>query len=169
MAFMEDEMARLFNLLDREITTYRLMGDELKKESECLREGAIDALLSVVKEIGRHTETLRQLQRAVEASIESVLPAQKSPIVEKSLSCLIDHVPSVHRRQIKSYQLTIGHLQGWIKQMNEKNKAFIREHLNFFATLTSSLVHPNTETVFYPKTRRPSREMIPAYAFNREV
>ena len=70
---------------------------------------------------------------------------------------------------MKSYQQTLVQLQERVRQMNEKNKAFIREHLAFLGDLTSWLINPVTETPCYPKAVHPSPVVPPFFTFNREV
>ena len=168
MLSLEDEVKTVSQLMEQEITVYRLLIQELKKEAECLRTGAIDSLVKVVETIGHHTETLHQLQTLMEASIGRVFGIMEKGVEKKTLSHLVANLPPVHRAKMKSHQHALTQLQEWVSQMNEKNRVFIREHLTFLADLTSWLIHPVVETPCYPKTGHPSLA-VPPYAFNREV
>ncbi len=168
MPSLEDEVRTLFEIMDQEVKTYRLIADALNKEAECLREGQIDPLLSVVKTIESYTTTLCRLQTSMGVSIGRVFEVMEKDVGDKTLSRLMADLPPVHRTKMKFYQHTLTQLQERVRLMNEKNKAFIREHLAFLGDLTSWLIHPVTETPCYPKTGHPSLA-VPPYAFNREV
>ena len=169
MASLEDEVRTLFQLMDQQIASYHLIIDELKEEAECLRTGAIDSLVKVVKRIEHYTETLRRLQTPIQVSIGRVFEVLERDAEDKTLSHLAANLPPVHRTKMKFYQHTLTQLQERVRPMNEKNKAFIREHLTFLGDLTSWLIHPVTETPCYPKTVHASPVVPLSYAFNREV
>jgi hypothetical protein len=169
MAPLEDEVNTLTQLMDQEIASYHLIIDELKEEAECLRTGAIDSLVKVVKRIEQYTETLRRLQKLIQASIGRIFEVLGKDLLERTLSHLAANLPPVHRMKMKFYQHTLTQLQDRVRPMNEKNKAFIREHLAFLGDLTSWLIHPVTETPCYPNRVHASPVVPLSYAFNREV
>lgn len=169
MAPLEDEVNTLSQLMDQEIASYHLIIDELKEEAECLRTGATDSLVKVVERIEDHTETLRRLQTLIQASIGRTFEFLGKDVQERTLSHLAANLPPVYRTKIKSYQHRLTQLQEWVSKMNDGNKTFIREHLNFLADLTSWLIHPVIETPRYAKTGHPSPVVPLSYAFNREV
>jgi hypothetical protein len=169
MPSLEDEVRTLFEIMDLEVETYRLIADALNKEAECLRGGQIDSLLKVVKTIESYTTTLCRLQASMGDSMGRVFEVLEKDAGEKTLSRLMLHLPPVHRTKVKSYQHTLTQLQERVRQTNENNKAFIREHLAFLGDLTSWLINPVTETPCYPKAVHPSPVVAPSYALNKEV
>ncbi len=169
MPSLEDEVNTLSQWMEQQISTYHLLIEELKKEADCLKTGAIDPLLKVVHAIELHTEVLRRHQMPVQASIERVFKALNEETKEKTLSSLLPHLPPVQRAKLKSYQNTLRQLQEWVGQMNEKNKAFIGEHLTFLADVMALLINPVAEIPCYPKTGHPGSRVPLPYAFNREV
>ncbi|OGP63768.1 MAG: hypothetical protein A2170_10295 [Deltaproteobacteria bacterium RBG_13_53_10] len=166
---MEDEVRALSQLMDQEVERYRLIADELDKEADCLKKGQIDLLLGVIKKIEGHTEFVHRLQSPIETSIERIFEALGKDGEDKTLSRLAAHLPPVHRTKVKSYQQTLVLFQERVRQMNEKNRTFIQEHLAFLGDLTSWLINPVTETPCYPKAVHPSPVVTPSYAFNKEV
>jgi hypothetical protein len=164
MTSLENELARLYELLDQEVTTYGLIIKELKKQAECLREGDTDRLLEVVHEMGQQTDAAQGLQKAVETLIAKTLPGGNGGV--ESLDRLAARVSPAHRKRMISYGRTLKDLRARMAGMNERNKIFVCERLNFFSELTSSLVAPGM--VSYPNARR-STGPVPSFAFNREV
>ena len=169
MSSLENEIGTLSELMDQEVETYRLVADALNMEADCLRGGQIDSLLKVVKTIEGHATTLCRLQASAGDAIGRVLDVLEKDAGEKTLSRLMAHLPPVHRTKVKSYQHDLMQLRERVRQTNENNKAFAREHLAFLGDLTSWLINPVTETPCYPKAVHPSPVVAPSYAFNKEV
>jgi hypothetical protein len=169
MAPLEDEVKTLSQWMEQEIATYHLLIEELKKEADCLRTGAIDPLLKVVKVIERYTEALHRLQTSIQISIGRVFAALELDPKETTLPCLLAHLPPVPRAKMRSYQQRLRQLQEWVRQINDKNKAFIREHLTVLAEVTALLINPEVETPCYPRTGHSCSPAPAPYALSREV
>jgi hypothetical protein len=168
MAYLEDEVNALSQLMDEEISIYHLLIEDLKRESECLRGGAIDSLVEVVKAIEQHTDALRRLHPSIQSSIERAFEALEKDEKEKTLSRLVSILPPVYQGKVKSNQKILLQLHERVKRTNQKNRTFIEEHLILLRHLTSFLINPVPDPPCYPQTgRRPPT--VAAYALNREV
>jgi hypothetical protein len=164
MTSPENELGRLYGLLDQEVAAYRLIIEELKNQAECLREGDTDRLLEVVCTMGQQTDVAQEVQKAVGTLIGTSPPRGNGG--GEALDRLAARVSPADRKRVISYGRTLKDLRARISRMNERNKIFVREHLDFFSELTSSLVAPGT--VSYPNVRRPTGP-VASFAFNREV
>ena len=168
MPSLEDELANLSQLLHQEITIYGLLIDALNRQTECLRKGAIDSMVEVIRRIEHYTTEVRQLNGRIQTVTGDLFEMLGDQGKEMSLSHLISLLPPVHRGKLKSYQKTLLHLQEGVKITNEKNKTFIEEHLIFLRHLTSFLIHPVPDPPCYPRAGHASLT-VPSYALNREV
>jgi flagellar biosynthesis/type III secretory pathway chaperone len=169
MSSLENEIRTLSQLMDQEVEGYHLIIDALNKEAECLKKGEVDFLLKVVKTIEDDTTILHRLQPPIEASLQRVFDALGKDVEKRSLSRLVNDLPPEHRARMRSYQHTLADLQERVRQMNEKNKTFIREHVTFLSTLTSLMIRPLVENPCYPKTGRGCPAVSLPYTLNREV
>jgi len=168
MAPLEDEVNALSELMEKEVSIYHLLIDELKRESECLRRGEIESLVKVVKTIEHHTEALHRLKTSIQSSIGRVLEVLEKDGQERTLSHLLSLLPPGQRGKVKLCLKTLLQLEEWVKKTNQKNKTFIEEHLIHLRHLTSFLIHPVPDPPCYPKTGRCSPAVAP-YALDREV
>jgi hypothetical protein len=172
MRDLENDLNELYQLLEQEISRYQQLIEVLKKESEYLREDSTDSLMKTVKEIEYHTEMILSLEDTIKKWIGKILSRFGKEEVEQTFSALLLVLPSSYHRQISSYQRTLSRLKGWVKQINDRNKAFIREYLTFWADLVSMLINPVVESQSYlyhgSIGNRKSFAPLPI-ALNREV
>jgi hypothetical protein len=168
MVSLESELGSLSQLMEQEIAVYRQLVESMLTESECLKKGANDSLVEVIRTIEHHTASLRQLDGRIQSSLGVLFETLGQKDHEKTLSRLLTVLPPVHREKLKSDQKTLVHLQQWVRKTNEKNKTFIQENLKFLQHLISFLIHPVPDSPGYPGAGRSSLS-VPSYALNREV
>ena len=168
MLSLENDVKTLYDLLEHEISAFDLLIEELTNEAECLKTGATDSLLKVVNRIEHHVETIRRHERSVQETIGRLLETLEKGGEPKTLSRLVSLLPSGQRTKIHSFQRSLIQLRERARQINEKNKLFIQEHLNFVHQLTSSLINPTPDSPSYPGAGRTS-SFVPPYALSREV
>jgi iron-sulfur cluster repair protein YtfE (RIC family) len=134
-----------------------------------LKHGDVDSLLTVVKTIEVHTTALHRLQPPIEASLQRVFEVLGKDGEKRTLSRLVDHLPSEHRARMRSFQHTLAGLQERVRQVNERNKTYIREHVTFLSNLTSLMIRPVVENPCYPKTGQSGPAVSLPYTLSREV
>jgi len=61
MGPLDDELTDLYRLMDQQVSNYHLLIEELKKEGEYLRQGSIDSLMKVLKNIDSFTQAIARL------------------------------------------------------------------------------------------------------------
>jgi flagellar biosynthesis/type III secretory pathway chaperone len=168
MVSLESELGRLSQLMEQEIAVYRQLVEATATESECLKKGANDSLVEVIRTIEHHTAKLRQLDERIQSSMGVLFETLGENGKEKTLSRLLTLLPPVRREKLKPYQKTLVFLQQRVRKTNEKNKTFIQENLKFLQHLISFLIHPVQDSSCYPGAGRSSLS-VPSYALNREV
>jgi hypothetical protein len=168
MGPLDDELTDLYRLMDQQVSNYHLLIEELKKEGEYLRQGSIDSLMKVLKNIDSFTQAIARLHTSVQESVEKLLEGLGKDKVEKRVS-LLTCLPSRDRARMKSYRNELGQLQEWVRMINEKNKVFIQEHLAFLGDLTTRLFRPDVESPGYLPDGGPTSSPPLSYSLNREV
>ena len=73
MKELRDHLNLLYQLMDQEISHYSLLIQEMKKESECLRQGSTESLIHIVHSIEHHTETIHGLRETIQETIGKIL------------------------------------------------------------------------------------------------
>jgi hypothetical protein len=149
MRDLENDLNGIFQLLEQEISRYKQLIEVLKKESKYLREDSTDSLIKTVKEIEYHTEMILSLEDTIRKSIGTILSSLGKEEVEQTFSSLLSVLPLNYHKQIHSYQRTLCRLKEWVKQINDRNKVFIREYLTFWVDLVSTLINPVVESQNY--------------------
>lgn len=165
---VEKEVKILSELLDRKLAVYGRIMEALREEAACLRSGSIEGLVTVVSTIDRHTERLHHVETLIEAAIGRMADLLGVQEQEKSLSTFIGLLPPIHQGKLGSHQPKLVQLQTQIGRINERNKAFIQDHLTLLRELSSSLLHPAPELTGYSNTGRPPSTAL-SYALDCEV
>jgi hypothetical protein len=169
MQRLRDHLNVLYQLMDQEISLYSLLIQEMKKESECLRQGSTESLIHIVHSIEHHTETIHGLRKAIQETIGEILTSEGRGQAEKTLSSLSIILPSADRKRITLYQSTLTKLRAWASQVNDLNKAFVNDILAHVRDLIVLLTHPGGESSGYIQNGKRGQTAPLPYALNREV
>ncbi len=168
----ESDLEEISQLLEQEIRRYHPLIEVLKKESEYLRGGASEPLMNVVKEIEYHTEMILSLEDKLKEWVEKIFRCLSLREGKPTLSTLLPFLPISARGKINSYQRTLWQLKEEVRQINDRNKAFIQEYLTFWNDLVSTLINPliESQNYFHQKTIG-NRNIVSSLPFtlNREV
>jgi hypothetical protein len=169
MKALRDHLNLLYQLMDQEISNYSLLIQEMKKESECLRQGSTESLIHIVHSIERHTETIRDLREAIQETIGEVLRTEGRGQAEKTLSSLCVFLPSSDRKRIRLYQGTLTKFRTWASQVNDLNKVFVNDILSHLRDLITLLIQPGGESPGYIQNGKRGQAAPLPYSLNREV
>lgn len=169
MEDLKDQLNLLYQLMDQEISHYHLLIQTMKKESECLRQGATEPLIRILRSINHHTETIHGLRETIQETLGNILNTSGRGETEKTLSSLCAFLPSSDRKRIKLYQGTLTKLQAWAAQVNDLNKAIVQEALAHLRGLISLLIGPAEEPPGYIQNGRRGQTAPLPYSLNREV
>jgi flagellar biosynthesis/type III secretory pathway chaperone len=159
---------KLCQSMEEEIFFYHLLAEELKKESDFLRKGSTDSLLSSLRSLEVHTREVRKIHEATQRIVQKML-AMKGREGEESLPNLLALLAPAESQRIKDYQRTLGALKKRITQVNARNKTFAQGSLDFWRDLYSLLTQPLAESRVYiqnGKTQSPTHLPI---SLNRKV
>lgn len=157
----------LAQLLEEEVSNYRQLIKELKNQSKYLRQGHTDSILKSVKTIAERVKTIQILEEEIGKTGETILDGFGKGERNRTFSSLLPFLPATHQGRLFSSQKILSQLKGWAAQINDQNRAFIREYTAILSELISPWFGPPKEPEGYPGQKRPS--VFPAFALNREV
>jgi len=147
----QNQLDGLCSLLEKEIASYRSVLEDLKQEWEFLKINDTSSLISLLQIKAMHIAKIRELRQAVDQAFEELVIHWAESNTPKTVFDLAPHVPIPQAKRINYYQITISRLKQEIHQLNEQNKRFIRENLDFIRGLFALLTCPAQEETFYVK------------------
>jgi len=150
----ENQLDGLCSLLDEEISSYRIVWEDLKQEWEFLKINDTSSLISLLQVKGIHLSRIQELRKSVDQAFADLVIHWAEPNFPKTVADLAPHVPISQAKRITHYQNTISRLKQEIHQLNERNKRFIQENLDFIRGLFSLLTCPAQEETYYAKGGR---------------
>ena len=159
----------LYDLLEEEIFQYHLLVEELKKESEHLRRGSVDSLTESLYALEIHTAAIRKVHESIQKTVGEALAVQNPGEEERNLPRLLAVLPPEDATRIKSYQNTLDRMKTWVGRINERNKGYIQESMNYWRDLVSLLTEPLAESVVYIQNGKKSVSGSLPCTLNRKV
>jgi hypothetical protein len=143
--------------------------EELKKESEHLPRGSIDSLTESLHSLEIHAATIRKVYDSIQKTTGKAL-AFLSPREEKrSLSDLLAILPREAAGRIKSCQKALDRMKVWMTRINERNKGYIQESMNYCKDLVSLLTKRLAEPPVYVQNGKKSVSASLPCALNRKM
>jgi hypothetical protein len=164
-----EHLKALYQSLEKMIARYHLLIEEMKKESEYLKQGSQEALMQVVYSIGIQTSAIQRDNDIIGQMIEKILKSSGQEGKENTLSSMLAVLPSREQGKIKSYQKTLVQLKEWIAQRNSHHKWFIQESLQYCRDLFSLLTEPVVESPVYVQSGLKKAAAQLPYSLNRKV
>jgi len=154
----------LCSLLEKEIASYRSVLEDLKQEWGFLKTNDTSSLIALLQVKVLHITRIQELRQAVDQAFEKLIIDWAEPKPPQTVFDLTPHVPVPQAKKLTHYKNTISRLQRGIHQLNEQNKRFIQENLDFIRGLFALLTGPSQEETFYVKGgRRESPSLAPSW------
>ena len=150
----QNQLDGLCSLLEEEIASYRSVLGDLKQEWEFLKINDTSSLISLLQIKGMHISRIQELRKSVDQAFAELVVHWVEPNFPKTVFDLAPHVPISQAKRIVHYRNTISRLKQKIQQLNEQNKRFIQENLDFIRGLFSLLTCPAKEETYYVKGGR---------------
>jgi len=163
-----DRLKRLWDLLDQEIAAYQVLLQDLKKEWECLKQDDTLTLPTLLQAKVAHIHRIEEIQESLQG-ILSDLQASFHSTSPKRILDLLSRFSISQANRFRDYQKQVNQLRGQIFRINERNKCFIQEILNYLKGLFSLLISPALEDPVYLKDgRKISPPSLPSW-MSKEV
>jgi len=159
----------LYDLLEEEIFQYHLLVEELKKESEHLRRGSVESLTESLQSLEIHAAAIRKVHDSIQKAVEKALAFLSPGEGERNLSRLLAVLPPEDAGRIKSCQKTLERMKIWMARINERNKNYIKESMNYWKDLVSILTEPLAESPVYVQNGKKSVSASLPRTLNRKV
>ena len=165
----EGLLEELCRRMEEGILHYHLLGEELKKESEFLRQGSLDRLTESLRSIEMHVEEIHRAHGTITKAIEEMVSTLRPEEEERTLGTLLTLLPVKEAQRIKGYQRTLAGQKKWTSQVNTRNKNYIQESLTCWKSLVSLITQPLPDSPVYVQNgTQPSLSPQP-YSLNRSV
>ncbi len=165
----EGLLEELYRPMEEEILHYHLMAEELKNESEFLRQGSLDLLTESLHSIEMHVEEIHKVHGSIVKAIEKIVSSLRPEEKEKTLGILLTLLPAKEEQRIKGYQRTLASLKKRTSQVDTRNKTYLRQSLAYWKDLGSLLTHPLSESPVYVKNGTQPPSAPEPYPLNRRV
>jgi flagellar biosynthesis/type III secretory pathway chaperone len=165
----QNQLDGLCSLLEEEIISYRSVLDDLKQEWEFLKTNDTSSLISLLQIKGTHISRIQELRKSVDQAFAELVINWVGSNLPKTVFDLAPHVPIFQAKRITHYQSTVSRLQQKIQQLNEQNKRFIQENLDFIQGLFSLLTSPAKEEMYYVKEGKKESAPRPSSWVSRKV
>ncbi len=159
----------LYDLLEEEIFHYHLLVEELKKESDHLRRGSVDSLTESLQSLEIHAAAIRKVHESIQKTVGKTLALLSPGEAERGLSRLLAVLPPEDAKPIQSYQNTLDRMKIRIARINERNKSYIQESMNYWKDLVSLLAEPLAESPVYVQNGKKSVSASLSLTLNRKV
>ncbi len=169
MAETEKDLHFLYQMMEKEISLYHLLIQELEQEARYLRKNTPEALMKSVQAIEVQTAEILKLNASIQKTIEKILTDRGEMEMEKTLSSLLRILPASEHQKIKLYQKTLKKMKGWVEQINTRNKSFIQESLNCWKDLFSMLTRSFIESPVYIRNGEKKISAHFPYSLNQRV
>ena len=148
-----DRLNRLWDLLDQEIVAYQVLLQDLKRESECLRQDDALTLPSLLQTKAIHIERIHEIGESVHETLSDLLAGRHSSFPQ-TIFDFLSRLSISQANRFRSYQKQVSRLREQVFRINGQNKRFIEEILNYLKGLVSLLVSPALEDPVYLKDGR---------------
>lgn len=160
----QNQLDCLCSLLEEEIASYRSVLEDLKQEWEFLRINDTSSLISLLPLKGIHLSRIQEVRKSVDQAFQELVINWAEPNLPQTVFDLAPYLPNLQAKRITHYHNTISRLKQEILQLNEKNKRFIQENLDFIRGLFSLLTcHPQEEALYAKGGRKESASPTSAW------
>ncbi len=166
---LESPWDTLWKRMEEDKRSYQALLEVMKEEWECLKKDNISSLIPLLGAQETHISTIKANQ---EAMIQALNQLMKAGVGEKKLQVLSDFLPYVSSSQairIKGYLKGVGRLRQQIQSVNEQNKRFIQETLNYLGSVFSLFTSSGQEEWVYAQKGKPIPTPVSACRMSREV
>lgn len=165
----QNQLNGLCSLLEEEIASYRSVLEDLKQEWELLKINDTSSLISLLQSKGMHIAKIQEIRKCVDDAFEELVFHWAEPNTPQTIFDLTPHVPIPQGKRLTHYKNTISRLKQEIHQLNEQNKRFIQENLDFIRGLFALLTCPAQEETFYVKGGRKKSPPLASSWVSRKV
>jgi hypothetical protein len=163
-----DRLNCLWDLLDQETAAYQVLLQDLREEWGCLKKDDSLNLPSLLQAKAVHINQIRELQKSLDEMLSKLLVDCTSP-TQKTILDLIPLLSISQANRIRNYRKKMNGLREEIFRVNEKNKQYIQEVLDYLKGLFSLLTSPALDGPIYIKDGRKVSPPLPPSWMSKEV
>jgi hypothetical protein len=141
-AELEQQLPLLVNLLEGEVNHYRLLIEDLKEESECLKQVAVEPMMRVIKSVEHQVQQILSFREPLQKCLGRVLDSLGKEKGERTLTELLKVIPAPYYKKLKNCQIILRQFKEEVNRINTQNKSFIQDSLGTIEDLISRIYQP---------------------------
>ena len=165
----QNQLNGLCSLLEEEIASYRSVLEDLKQEWEFLKINDTSSLISLLQSKEIHIARIQEVRKGVDHAFGELVSHWAEANTPQTIFDLTPHVPIPQAKRLTHYKNTISRLKHQIHHLNEQNKRFIQENLDYIRGLFALLTRPAQEETFYVKGGRKEYPPLASSWVSRKV
>ncbi len=163
------QLDEMLALMEKEIESYQDILSDLKEEWELLKKNDTLALISLLQVKEQHILAVQKIRGAVDQSFQDVLANWSEANFPRSILEFASRLPASQAQRISQYHQNLGHLKKEIYRLNDQNKRFIQESLNFIRGLFQVLTCPTQGEISYAPGWKKGSASQPSSWVSRKV
>jgi hypothetical protein len=140
---------RILSLLEEERIGYQRILEDLEKEWGYLKKNDTDSLISLFQAKQDHLLRIQEIRRGVEQTFAELIKEWGEPNRPQTVFDLIAYLPAEQGKAMASYKKFRTGIRWEIEKLNERNKRFVQESLDFIGGLVSLLTGTQSEEPHY--------------------
>lgn len=163
------QLNSLWELLDQGVASFEILLHDVRQEWEYLKKDDVPSLLSLLQTKKIHISKIKEIQGSMDQILIELMGEGVEPNPGETLSNLTHHVSHIQAKKIINYQIMMDQLKHQITKLNEQNKRFIQETLDYLEELFSFLIFPIQEEPVYVKSGRKRSPSLPTPWMDKRV
>lgn len=162
-------LARLEDLLWRELDEYRCLTDILLREKEILTRNAPEELPELLEEQKRVLHEVRTIETSRTAALRQVAN-EVGFTGDPNLTRLCEALDGDARRRMQKLRDALAHVVPRVDQVNRINVLLIRNSMSFISTTVKAILDEDPEnknTTYSPRGHVPTNDERPSWTDRR--
>ena len=164
-----DPWDALWKLMEEDTVSYQALLEDMGQEWESLKKDDLSSLLPLLHAKETHIQKVKVNRESVAQILDGLLGERVKKDQPRVLSDLLPSALPAQAQKIKSYLVGSERLRRQIMAMNERNKRFIQETLDYFKSIFSLFTSSGQEEPAYVQKGKPVFTPLPPCWMNREV
>jgi hypothetical protein len=158
----QNQLVPLWSLLEEERVAHQSVLEDLQQEWGFLKKNDTEALISMFRTKEDHLLRIQGIRQRMEKTFAELVKQWGEDEGLQTVFDLIPHLPPEQGKKMTNYKEFRSGIRQEIHMLNERNKRFIQESLDFIGGLVSLLTGSRSEEPHY--ARRGVKGSVPVSA-----
>jgi flagellar biosynthesis/type III secretory pathway chaperone len=159
----------LWKWMGEDAASHQALLDDLRQEWECLKKNDLSSLLPLLRSKETHLTAIKEKRESMVQILKRFAGEGVGKDRPGVLSDLYPFASPSQAQKIKNYQRMTERTLHQIGSLNERNKRFIQETLNYLGGLFSLFTSSHQERLIYAQRGKAAFSSLPACRVSRKV